>query len=148
MAKTLDFQIKAINNTLGKLSKEMKKAKRDTELAAGRAMTKAIRAGTPKSNLKDRKTKEGRVLKSGDLKRSIGRITKLRRAIYTYIGVRSGSGNRNSGYYAKYLEYGKPKQAPKPFFKKAAASGVPIVRSILINGAKVGLKKYKIQNEK
>lgn len=144
----IDFQIKAVNHTLAKLTKEMQRAKRNTELAAGRAMTKAIRAGTPKSNLKDRKTKKGIILKSGDLRRSVGRITKLKRAIYTYIGVRSGSGNRNSGYYAKYLEYGKPKQAPKPFFKKAAASGVPIVRSILINGAKVGLKKYKIQNEK
>tara|TARA_R100000951_G_scaffold91039_1_gene79359 strand:- start:62 stop:481 length:420 start_codon:yes stop_codon:yes gene_type:complete len=139
MAKTLDFQIKAINNTLGKLSKEMKKAKRDTELAAGRAMTKAIRLKTPISN---------NSVSKGRLRKSIGRITKLRRAIYTYIGVRSSSGNRKSGYYAKYLEYGKTKQAPKPFFKKAAASGVPIVRSILINGAKVGLKKYKIQNEK
>tara|TARA_R110001592_G_scaffold161584_1_gene394237 strand:+ start:473 stop:916 length:444 start_codon:yes stop_codon:yes gene_type:complete len=144
----IDFQIQAVNHTLAKLTKEMQRAKRDTELAAGKAMTKAIRAGTPKSNVKDRKTKKGIVLKSGDLRRSVGRITKLKRAVYTYIGVRIGRNIVKGGYYAQFLEFGSVRYSPKPFFKKAAASGVPIARSILINGAKVGLKKYKIQNEK
>lgn len=135
----LDFQVRAINNTLAKLPKHMQKTKRRVELAAGRAMIKAIRNGTPVSK---------NSVTSGDLRKSVGRITKLRKAIYTYIGIRSGSGNRKSGYYAKYLEYGKAKQPARPFFKKAAAAGVSAARAILENGTKFGLKEFELQNKK
>jgi len=133
----LDFQIQAINNTLAKLPKQMEKTKRKVELAAGRSMIKAIRAGTPVSNRADTK---------GDLKRSVGRITGLRRAVYTYIGIRIGKKVTKGGYYAEFLEFGSVRYDRKPFFKKAAKSGVSVARKILVGGVKVGLKDFELKN--
>lgn len=131
---SLDFQVKAINNTLSKLPKQMKKTKRKTELAAGRVMIKAIRAKTPK--------------RSGVLRKSVGRITNLKRAVYTYIGIRAGKKQRNDGWYARFVEYGTVKQPARPFFKAAASSGVSAAKSILENGVKLGLNEFKIRNTK
>lgn len=135
----IDFQIQAVNNTLGKLSKDMQKAKRGTELAAGRAMQKAIKAKTPMSKQKSTR---------GDLRKSVGRITGLKKSKYQYIGIRIGKKVVKGGYYAEFLEFGSPRMRPQPFFEKAALSGVPITRSILENGVRVGLQKYKLKNSK
>ena len=131
---SLTLQVKAINNTLSRLTPKMKKAKRKAELAAGKSMIKSIRAGTPK--------------KSGVLRKSVGRITKLKRAKYTYIGIRAGKNQSNDGWYAKFVEYGTVKQSAKPFFKKAAKSGISAAKSIITKEARQGIKEYKIQNNK
>lgn len=135
----IDFQIQAVNNTLGKLSKDMQKAKKGTETAAGKAMIKAIRAKTPISNQKSTR---------GDLRRSVGRITGLKNSKYQYIGIRIGRKVVKGGYYAEFLEFGSPRYSAKPFFVAAATSGIPITRSILENGVRVGLQKYKLKNNR
>ena len=135
----IDFQVQAVNNTLGKLSKDMQKAKKETEKAAGRAMQKAIKAKTPISNQKSTR---------GNLRKAVGRITGLKNSKYRYIGIRIGKKVVKGGYYAEFLEYGSPRMRPQPFFEKAALSGVPITRSILENGVKVGLQKYKLKNNR
>jgi len=147
--KNIDLQINVINNRLARLPKHLKKAKKSGQSAAAKSMIKEIKNHVP-VNTKGYgdQSKWKRKKKAGNLRRSVGRITGLRRSKNTFIGMRAGRKYSYDGWYARLVEFGNYGKSGTPFWRKAVTSALPIGKSILTQAAKAGFKGFKIENTK
>lgn len=149
-SKDIDRWLRKVDDSLGKFART---DRRRILNCAARHVTAAVRPRIPVRGIREGRSKiESKPYPPGNLKRSIGRITNLRRSTAVFVGPRRSRKGRslaNDGYYAGASQRNKGGKTPKGagarrfknrFLDPAARAAEPKVRSEIVRQSRAAIR--------